>query len=110
MSATPPRSCFRTWLPRLPAKSSTSTPGSAMWWPGSAAQALLHLQISLADLDVGARAQARDIGVVLGRAEELARAACVRGLLLRRLRLGLDHLRRSEERRVGKECSCESGA
>src|SRR5712691_765787 len=98
MSATPPRSCFPTWLPRLPARSSTSTPGSATWWPGSAARAaLLLLQISVADLDVGARAQARDIGVVLGRAEQLARAAGVRGLLLRRLRLGLDHLRNAHQ-------------
>src|SRR5438105_701794 len=98
MSATPPRSCFPTWLPRLPAKSSTSTPGSATWWPGSAAQAaLLPLQISAADVDVGAGAQARDISVVLGRAEQLARAAGVRGLLLRRLRLGLDHLRNAHQ-------------
>src|SRR3989442_8784550 len=93
MSATPPRSCFPTWLPRLPARSSTSTPGSAPWWPGSAQAALLLLQVSVADLDVGARAQARDIGVVLGRAEQLAGAAGVRGLLLRRLRLGPVHLR-----------------
>src|SRR5882672_5641950 len=96
MSATPPRSCCPTWLPRLPAKSSTSTPGSATWWPGSAA-ALLLLQISVADLDLGARAQARDVGVVLGRAEQLARAAGVRGLLLRRPRLGLDHLRDADQ-------------
>src|SRR5438309_5176796 len=93
-SATPPRSCCPTWLPRLPAKSSRSTPGSATWWPGSLMEAaLLPLQISAADLDVGARAQARDVGVVLGRPEHLARAARVRGLLLRRLRLGLGHLR-----------------
>src|SRR5882672_5016852 len=98
MSATPPRSCFPTWLPRLPAKSSTSTPGSATWWPGSVMEAaLLLLQVSVADLDVGARAQARDIGVVLGRAEQLAGAAGVRGLLLRRLRLGLDHFRDADQ-------------
>src|SRR5467141_2704746 len=96
MSATPPRSCFPTWLPRLPAKSYTSTTGSATWWPGSAA-ALLLLQISVADLDLGAGAQARDVGVVLGRPEHLARAACVRGLLLSRLRLGLDHLRDADQ-------------
>src|SRR2546423_15024317 len=73
-------------------------PGSAAWWPGSVMEAaLLPLQISVADLDVGARAQARDIGVVLGRAEQLGRAAGVRGLLLRRLRLGLDYLRNAHQ-------------
>src|SRR5260221_3325225 len=78
MSATPPRSCSPTWRRRSPARSCTSTRASATSSPGSAA--LLLLQISAVDLDVGAALQARDVSLELFRADQIGRARL--GLLL----------------------------
>src|SRR5258706_14201006 len=78
MSATPPRSCSPTWRRRSPARSCTSTRASATSSPGSAA--LLLLQISAVDLDVGAALQARDVSLELCRADQVGRARL--GLLL----------------------------
>src|ERR1700687_5036562 len=78
MSATPPRSCSPTWRRQSPAKSCTSTRASATSSPGSAA--LLLLQISAVDLDVGAALQARDVRLELRHADQVGRARL--GLLL----------------------------
>src|SRR5258706_9052729 len=82
MSATPPRSCSPTWRRRSPARSCTSTRASATSSPGSAhlLPALLLLQISAVDLDVGAALQARDVSLELCRADQVGRARL--GLLL----------------------------
>src|SRR5687768_5523584 len=92
MSATPRRSCSRTWRRRLPARSSTSTAASATWWP---AFLLLRRQTPRPDLDIGAAAQAFDESLVL-------RIAVKAGGAHRGLRIGLlgslvDHSRHAQQ-------------
>src|SRR5438105_15525290 len=84
MSATPRRSCSPTWRRRLPARSCTSTRASATSspvWP-QLLPALLLLQISAVDGDVGAAFQARDVSLELRNAHHVRSAGF--GLLVRR--------------------------
>src|SRR4051794_14222900 len=84
-TATWPRSCFLTSLPRSPGRFSTLTRASAR--SSAEWRSLLLLQIRRVDRDVGLLAQAREVSLELRRARQ---PGCARQRIAALLRVALD--------------------